>query len=158
MAYDYWQYVSYPAEGGDVAYWQNLATGQVSKQNPTIDSAWKQETYPGEGGDITFWTNPTTGEISQSAPQAANNLVADPSGSYYANTPLPDFAPSLPPPQAITINCLPFNSYTAGEANPDAGNLYSQSFLPVNLLNARILLSRVAAINTNPPFVVTGPP
>src|SRR5262245_23539461 len=66
----------------------------------------------------------------------------------------------LPPPAAITTNCLPvvFPLKVIGVACPLAGSFVIQSSLPVSLSNARKRLSFVAAMKTRPPAVTIEPP
>ncbi len=70
----------------------------------------------------------------------------------------PEGVPNFPPPQAITIYCLPPASNILGVAKPGTGKSVSHSNLPLRLLNARNFPSRVAAINNTPPAVTTEPP
>jgi len=70
----------------------------------------------------------------------------------------PDTDLPLPPPAAITTNCLPSASYVHGVANPAALSSVSHSTSPVSWSNARIFLSKVPAIKTNSPAVAIVPP
>src|SRR5215471_6035644 len=58
----------------------------------------------------------------------------------------------------MTTYCLSFQVYVMGVACAAAGNSYDHDSLPVSESNARRWGSIAAAVNTNPPAVIIGPP